>query len=246
MNSSVVITNGTQEDPSVYFLTFCRICQLQISHTFSSAIETRLIQERDTAVQACEQMKTQLSELVSFFESFVYFFQHSHYAHLHAAYSQLSSSGVHSDMESQIIQLQSVSFTCYYCTFKAIALLRRNNLLEFQAVSVLVEEKTNLQSELRAARQQCEQIALSHIKVNSVFIRFRLFYFQVQADTSSFQLEQELRNLRTRLDQANSLLQAQAAELEQQRQLSAETQAKKLSIQNEKSEAQVGTLYNYS
>ena len=85
------------------------------------------------------------------------FFQHGHYAHLHAAYSHLSSNRAHSELESQIIQLQSV-----------FLIFLPRNLHIFEAVSVLVEEKTTLQAELRVAREQCEQIATSHIKVGSL------------------------------------------------------------------------------
>ncbi|PAV76342.1 hypothetical protein WR25_21352 [Diploscapter pachys] len=89
---------------------------------FQSHMEelTTLKTERDELAAAHEQMKGQMEQLLS------------HYTQLHTAYTQISSNGVHSDVEKQILQLQS-------------------------AVAVLVEEKTALQSELRSTKENLEK-----------------------------------------------------------------------------------------
>ncbi|KAK6021362.1 hypothetical protein OSTOST_12965, partial [Ostertagia ostertagi] len=81
---------------------------------------TQLQHERDAAVAAYEQVSAQLEQL------------RMHYAQLHAAYSSMSNSAVHSDADKQIQQLQS-------------------------ALAVLVEEKTSVQSELRNVKSDLEQ-----------------------------------------------------------------------------------------
>ncbi|KAK6020935.1 hypothetical protein OSTOST_13406 [Ostertagia ostertagi] len=58
---------------------------------------TQLQHERDAAVAAYEQVSAQLEQL------------RMHYAQLHAAYSSMSNSAVHSDADKQIQQLQSLS-----------------------------------------------------------------------------------------------------------------------------------------
>lgn len=105
----------------------------------------------------------------------------------------------------------------------------------------MVEEKTILQAELRSAKEQYELIAAAQTKVFLYFCFFFsiLLFFQSQNEKVSFQMEQELRNLKSKLEQSNALLKAQTGEMENLRRTYAEAQAKNLSVQNEKSEAQV-------
>ncbi|XGW12023.1 hypothetical protein V3C99_013027 [Haemonchus contortus] len=81
---------------------------------------SQLQHERDAAMAAYEQVSAQLEQL------------RMHYTQLHAAYSSMSGSAVHSDADKQIQQLQS-------------------------ALAVLVEEKTSVQSELRNVKNDLEQ-----------------------------------------------------------------------------------------
>ncbi|KAL6733134.1 hypothetical protein Aduo_003812 [Ancylostoma duodenale] len=88
--------------------------------TLSEMERAQLQHERDAAVAAYDQVSAQLEQL------------RTHYTQLHAAYSSVTSNGIHSDVDRQIQQLQS-------------------------ALAVLVEEKTAVQAEMRKVKNDLEQ-----------------------------------------------------------------------------------------
>ncbi|EYB84045.1 hypothetical protein Y032_0323g2470 [Ancylostoma ceylanicum] len=88
--------------------------------TLSEMERAQLQHERDAAIAAYDQVSAQLDQL------------RTHYTQLHAAYSSVTSNGVHSDVDKQVQQLQS-------------------------ALAVLVEEKTAVQAEMRKVKNDLEQ-----------------------------------------------------------------------------------------
>uniref|UniRef100_A0A1I7XUU6 GOLGA2L5 domain-containing protein n=1 Tax=Heterorhabditis bacteriophora TaxID=37862 RepID=A0A1I7XUU6_HETBA len=124
---------------------------------------------------------------------------HLHYSQLHAAYSQMSNSGVHSDAERQIQQLQS-------------------------ALSVIVEEKTTLQAELRSVRDALHREELINKESTD-----QLVNNETNDDTNE---------LKGRLLDNERLLAARNNELEALRKEAAAAQAQLLTVQHERSEAQ--------
>ncbi|RCN43985.1 hypothetical protein ANCCAN_10012 [Ancylostoma caninum] len=89
-------------------------------YTLSEMERAQLQHERDAAVAAYDQVSAQLEQL------------RTHYTQLHAAYSSVTSNGIHSDVDRQIQQLQS-------------------------ALAVLVEEKTAVQAEMRKVKNDLQQ-----------------------------------------------------------------------------------------
>ncbi|KAK6061070.1 hypothetical protein COOONC_01269, partial [Cooperia oncophora] len=121
-----------------------------------------------------------------------------HYTQLHAAYSSMSNNAVHSDADRQIQQLQS-------------------------ALSVLVEEKTSVQSELRNVKNDLEQERMRNESLSANMQSLR-------GDESN--------KLQTRLVECEHLLSARSIELDGLRRSEANAQAQLLTVQHERSEAQ--------
>lgn len=124
----------------------------------------------------------------------------NHYSQLHSAYSQVSANGVHVDTENQISQLQA-------------------------ALSTLVEEKLQCQSELR--------------KVNDEFAKFKLHISNRPLASSEVPKDDvDVKNLKDQIQEKDKLLEARQFELESVRRESSNIQASLLNVQHERSEAQ--------
>ncbi|KIH69527.1 hypothetical protein ANCDUO_00133 [Ancylostoma duodenale] len=167
----------------------------------------QLQHERDAAVAAYDQVSAQLEQL------------RTHYTQLHAAYSSVTSNGIHSDVDRQIQQLQSVG-VIRLLALRAYLTLRRRIL---QALAVLVEEKTAVQAEMRKVKNDLEQE--------------RILNENLTVNVKSLQ-SGESKEIRARLQECERLLSARSVELDGLRKSEANAQAQLLAVQHERSEAQ--------
>ncbi|CAI4224493.1 unnamed protein product [Auanema sp. JU1783] len=144
-----------------------------------------------------ESFITERNNLISSYNSLKSQLQelHTHYSQLHSAYSQLTTNGSHLATEKQVIQLQKV-------------------------IAVMVEEKTDLNKELRKYKEELETL-------------------QVEFDkASSEKIEPCVPDLPKFSNDSSKLLEAAQIELDNQRKVTAEAQAHLLAVQHERSEAQ--------
>lgn len=132
----------------------------------------------------------------------------AHYAQLHSAYSQVNENGVHVDAESQIIQLQN-------------------------ALSAMVEEKVQFQSDLRQANEN-----IDHLRQKLTAAENTLNQVNQSSNAGNHASPVDVRTFTEAIAQKDSLLTARHQELEGARREVASVQATLLNVQHERSEAQ--------